>query len=76
MAFEAFAVGTSSGAVTLRTRVLRFKVLLHHGVHVALVGLEAEYVVCAARVQLCGNAFLAADGIYGDDAALQVQHLQ
>ena len=52
------------------------KVLLHHSMHVLLVALEAEHVVRTALLQLPGNALLAADGVNGDDAALQVQHAQ
>jgi hypothetical protein len=71
VALEAFGVAVAAWRI-----IQRFKVLLHHRVHVPLVGLQAEHIVGAMCVQLRCNALLTADGVDGDDAALQMQQAQ
>ena len=71
MPLEAFAVTALE-----RYILIALKVLLHHGVHMPLVGLEAQDIVRPMRVQLGCNVFLAANGVYGDDAPAQVQQTQ
>ena len=65
-----------SNARPVRLAIHRLEVLLHYRVHVPLVGLEAQHVVRPMSVQLFGDGFLAAHGIDGDDAALQMQQPQ
>ena len=48
----------------------------HTQTQVAMVGFQAQHIVGSGLDDLPGNRFLAAHGIEGDDAALNVQEFE